>query len=40
VPLALVVTQRRQAFWQLTWSLVRSTVSSTPPTACKGGRFN
>ena len=30
VPLALVVTQRRQAFWQLAWSLVRSTVSSTP----------
>src|SRR3984885_12963835 len=29
VPLALVVTQRRQAFWQSYWSLVRSTVSST-----------
>jgi hypothetical protein len=33
VPLALVVTQRRQAFWQSFWSLVRSTVSSTPPVA-------
>ena len=28
-----VVTQRRQAFWQSLWSLVRSTVSSTPPVA-------
>src|SRR6202012_352603 len=39
VPLALVVTQRRQAFWQSLWSLVRSTVSSTHvPPPYSGGR--
>src|SRR5215472_18694428 len=39
VPLALVVTQRRQAFWQSFRSLVRSTVSSTHvPPPCSGGR--